>query len=216
MSRTVVKPRSSVASACRAANSCRYAGSPVRRAICGVAAMNACQCASIRPGISTRPSAAMTRTSAALSTAIGSAAMRSIVLPLTNTLEGAERAAPLPSKIRTFWNSVAAPPARLVGKAGDSGASRAASPCPRLARQSPTRSTTAKTDGRTIVRPHDRPESMQRTPVPEALPSGGAFLGEAVELRGRGLEGAREQVDRLVAVGLGDAQAAARTAAPRC
>ena len=41
------------------------------RSGCGVAAMNACQCASMRPGISTRPFAAITRTSAFVSTVIG-------------------------------------------------------------------------------------------------------------------------------------------------
>ena len=64
--------------------------------------MNACQCASMRPGISTRPFAAMTRTLAFGSTAIGLAEMRSMALPLTITLEGAESAALLPSKMRTF------------------------------------------------------------------------------------------------------------------
>ena len=67
-----------------------------------VAAINECQCASIRPGISTRPFPAMTRTSALASTVIGLAEMRSMVLPLTRTLEGADSAALLPSKMRTF------------------------------------------------------------------------------------------------------------------
>ena len=57
------------------------------RACKGIAAMNACQCASMRPGISTRPSAAMTRTLVFVPTPIGLADMRSMVLPLTSTLE---------------------------------------------------------------------------------------------------------------------------------
>ena len=62
--------------------------------------MNACQCASIRPGISVRPSAAMTVTFG--STGIGYDEIRSIMLPLTSTLDGGESAALLPSKMRTF------------------------------------------------------------------------------------------------------------------
>src|ERR1700678_2929467 len=41
------------------------------------------------------------------SAAIGSVEMRSTMLPLTSTLDGAESEAPLPSKMRTFRNSVA-------------------------------------------------------------------------------------------------------------
>src|SRR6185312_14252552 len=40
------------------------------------------------------------------SAAIGEAEIRSMMLPLTSTWDGAERALPLPSKIRTFWKSV--------------------------------------------------------------------------------------------------------------
>ena len=72
------------------------------RSIWGVAAMNACQWASMRPGISTRPFAATTRTPTFVSTVIGVTDMRSMVLPRTSTLEGAESAALLPSKMRTF------------------------------------------------------------------------------------------------------------------
>jgi hypothetical protein len=50
----------------------------------------------MRPGISTRPFAAMMRTLAFASTAIGLADMRSMVLPLTSTSEGTESAALLP------------------------------------------------------------------------------------------------------------------------
>ena len=52
--------------------------------------MNECQCASMRPGIKTRPFPAMTWTFAFASTVIGLADIRSIVLPLINTLEGAD------------------------------------------------------------------------------------------------------------------------------
>ena len=68
----------------------------------GVAAMNECQCASMRPGIKTRPFPAMTWTFAFASTVIGLADIRSIVLPLTNTLEGADSVERVPSKMRTF------------------------------------------------------------------------------------------------------------------
>ena len=50
--------------------------------------MNACQWASMRPGISTRPPPAMTRTSASASTRARE--MRSMMLPLTSTFEGAD------------------------------------------------------------------------------------------------------------------------------
>ena len=100
-SRTVVKPRIKVASASRAASRWRYEGSAVSRSGMGVAAMKACQCASMRPGISTRPSAAMTSTSSFASTVMGLEEMRSIVLPLTRTCDGAESAGLLPSKMRT-------------------------------------------------------------------------------------------------------------------
>jgi len=33
--------------------------------------------------------------------------MRSMIMPLTSTLDGAESEAPLPPKMRTFWNNVA-------------------------------------------------------------------------------------------------------------
>ena len=71
MSRTVVKPRIKVASACRAAIIWRYEGLAVVSSGMAVAAMNECQCASMSPGINTRPPAAITRTSALASTAIG-------------------------------------------------------------------------------------------------------------------------------------------------
>ena len=67
-----------------------------------VAAMNACQCASTRPGISTRPLAAMTRILFFVSILIGLVDIRSMVLPLTRTFEGAESTGLLPSKMRTF------------------------------------------------------------------------------------------------------------------
>jgi hypothetical protein len=54
----------------------------------------------MRPGISTRPFAAMTPTSAFLSTVIGLTDIRSIVLPLTSKLDGAESAAFLPLNMR--------------------------------------------------------------------------------------------------------------------
>src|ERR1700692_1968993 len=41
------------------------------------------------------------------SAAMGSVEMRSMMLPLTSTLDGAESEEPLPSKMRTFWNNVA-------------------------------------------------------------------------------------------------------------
>ena len=64
--------------------------------------MNECQCASMRPGIKTRPFPAMTWTFAFVSTVIGPADIRSIVLSLINTLDGADSVECVPSKIRTF------------------------------------------------------------------------------------------------------------------
>jgi hypothetical protein len=49
------------------------------------------------------------------STVIGLVDIRSMVLPLTNTSEGVERAALLPLKMRTFWNNVPAPLGTGVG-----------------------------------------------------------------------------------------------------
>ncbi len=71
------------------------------RTIWDVAAMNACQCASMRPGISTRPFPSIVRASEP-TFAIGVVDMRSMVWPFTRTFEGADRAALLPSKMRTF------------------------------------------------------------------------------------------------------------------
>ena len=100
MSRTVVKPRISVAVASPAANSVVYPTSlPNSKA--GVARIiMACQWASVSPGISTRPPPAMTRTFG--SAAIGLVEMRSIRLPLTSTLDGEESVALFPLKTRTF------------------------------------------------------------------------------------------------------------------
>jgi hypothetical protein len=41
------------------------------------------------------------------SAAIGSVEMRSMILPLIRTLDGADSEAPFPSKMRTFWNNAA-------------------------------------------------------------------------------------------------------------
>src|SRR5262245_9215945 len=38
---------------------------------------------------------------------MGDVEIRSMVLPLTSTLDGADSEPPLPSKMRTFWNNVA-------------------------------------------------------------------------------------------------------------
>src|SRR5215510_14448135 len=65
----------------------------------------ACQWTSISPGISVRPFPAIMVTLG--SAAIGSVEMRSMILPLTRTLDGADSEAPFPSKMRTFWNNVA-------------------------------------------------------------------------------------------------------------
>ena len=58
--------------------------------------------ATMRPGIGTRPSAAMTRTLVFVSRVIGLADMGLMVLPPTSKLEGVDSAALLPSKIRAF------------------------------------------------------------------------------------------------------------------
>ena len=76
--------------------------------------MKTCQCASMSPGISTRPSALITFTSEL--TVMGLAEIRSMMLPRTSTLEAVESVALLPSKIRTFSKSVE--PALICGAEG--------------------------------------------------------------------------------------------------
>src|SRR6185295_16649837 len=63
----------------------------------------ACQCASISPGISTRPPPLTTCASAV----IAAAEILSILLLRTRTLDGGESAPFFPSKMRTFWNRTA-------------------------------------------------------------------------------------------------------------
>src|SRR5262249_52484765 len=60
----------------------------------------------MRPGISVRPPPSMARVS--VSVAIGVDEIRSILLPRTSTFEAPESWPPLPLKMRTFWNTVAA------------------------------------------------------------------------------------------------------------
>jgi len=104
-SRTVVKPRISVSVASTPAAILLYPASPTIISA-GVPLISiACQCASIRPGISVRPFPAITVMPG--SGAIGSVEMRSMILPWISTLDGADSEAPLPSKMRTFWNNVA-------------------------------------------------------------------------------------------------------------
>src|SRR5579883_2617887 len=74
-------------------------------ASCGVGRTSiACQCASIRPGISVRPPPAITVVPGSVS--IGAVEMRAMMLPLISTFDGAESDVALPSKMRTFWNNV--------------------------------------------------------------------------------------------------------------
>src|SRR5215510_12972879 len=81
----------------------------------------ACQCISLRPGIRVRPPPSMMRVSALRSTAIGSREMRSMILPRINTLDGADSAGDLPSKMRTLLNSVTGPEASCAwDESGDS------------------------------------------------------------------------------------------------
>lgn len=77
------------------------------RTIWGVAAMKACQWASMSPGISTLPRPSITVTFGIVLASMGAVETRSMMFPLTNTLEGGESAAFLPSKTRTLRNSVA-------------------------------------------------------------------------------------------------------------
>jgi hypothetical protein len=69
--------------------------------------MIACQWASIRPGISTRPPPLTTVALPVTAASMGDVEMRSMVLPLTSTLEEGESTRLLPSKTRTLRNSVA-------------------------------------------------------------------------------------------------------------
>src|SRR5262249_39653480 len=68
----------------------------------------ACQCASISPGISTRPPPAMIWVSARRSVGIGPVEILSMMLPLIRTLDGAESEGCLPSNMRTFSITVTA------------------------------------------------------------------------------------------------------------
>src|SRR6266403_307828 len=106
-SRTVVKPRISVSVASTLAAILLYPTSPTI-AWAGFGRISiACQCASIRPGISVSPPPAITVVPGSAS--IGAVEMRSKTLPLMRTLDGVESEPLLPSKIRTFWNSVVPP-----------------------------------------------------------------------------------------------------------
>ena len=64
----------------------------------------ACQCTSIKPGISVWPRPSIVVTLAMLSIEIGPVEILSILSPRTSTLEGAESEPLLPSNMRTFWN----------------------------------------------------------------------------------------------------------------
>src|SRR5215472_2156221 len=64
----------------------------------------ACQCMSIRPGMSVRPPPSMTTVSARRSAGIGVVEILSILLPMTRTFVGGESVWLLPSNTRTFWN----------------------------------------------------------------------------------------------------------------
>src|SRR5215510_6219342 len=80
--------------------------SPVRSAA-GVGRTSiVCQCMSIKPGISVRPPPATTLVLARRSIKIGASEIFSIVLPRTRTFMVTLNASLLPSKIRTFSNSV--------------------------------------------------------------------------------------------------------------
>jgi len=106
MSRTVVKPRNSVASASRAASSAMKPMSAVNISCIAGAAIMLCQWASIRPGMRTRPRPSMRVTSACGADSRG-ALMRSIVWPRTRTSDGPLSTVLVPSSTRTPANSVA-------------------------------------------------------------------------------------------------------------
>src|SRR5262245_34424418 len=77
----------------------------------------ACQCASIRPGMSVRPPPSMSVVVALRPIGIGLVETRSILFPRTSTVLGPDRAVLFPSKIRTFRNSVTASPDGVEGPA---------------------------------------------------------------------------------------------------
>src|SRR5215469_12118501 len=72
----------------------------------GVAAIITCTCASMRPGMSVRPLPSMNVVSARRSAGIGEVEIFSILFPRTRTLDGADSCELLPSKMRTFENTV--------------------------------------------------------------------------------------------------------------
>jgi hypothetical protein len=102
MSRTVVKPRISVAVASAPATMLRWPMSPVTSAAGVVRTSIVCQCTSISPGIRVRPLPSMSMVLSLSSVGIESGEMRAILLPRTRTFCGSEREPLLPSKIRTF------------------------------------------------------------------------------------------------------------------
>src|SRR5262245_435959 len=87
------------------------------------------------PGINVRPPPSMTVDDA--SRAIDEAVTRSIMLPRISTFIGPETESPLPSKMRTFWNSV-------TGGLVDVAVSRVNVVCPALTPHSPRTATIRK------------------------------------------------------------------------
>src|SRR5215813_12538127 len=120
----------------------------------------ACQCASIRPGMSVRPPPSMSVVVALRPVGIGLVETRSILFPRTRTFLGPDRAVLFPSKIRTFRNSVTASPDGVEGLAP--GASCAWPAWQRLSRNA------TNTNGRYCVRSGLRVMSanLQITPGP--------------------------------------------------
>ena len=104
MSRTLVKPRISVFLASSAATRLMKPTSAVSSTVSGRDASIACQWASMRPGIRTRPPQSTIRAPAPSGASSGSTA--SIVLPSTTTFKPRSSVSDLPSKSRALLNAI--------------------------------------------------------------------------------------------------------------
>jgi hypothetical protein len=102
----VVNPRCSVRVACSPARRLRYPISAVIIAAIGIDASIACQCASIRPGISTRPPPSISTRCSLRPASMDRVEIDSTVEPRTRTFEPFDNTGDRPSKTRTLRNNV--------------------------------------------------------------------------------------------------------------
>ena len=104
-SRTLVKPRSSISLAALTAATLMKPASLLIITMGGSVASMRCVWASIRPGISVRPSPLIRVTSIPAGEAMGPVEIARMVLPATNTLLGSDSLLEVPLKTFTFSNT---------------------------------------------------------------------------------------------------------------